>query len=160
MTFFWKTGKNRWLPGCLSQFIVDVPGVVHSLGQPQQVHAGTERHTLEICGLVTENVGLCWVNFPNEIAIFHRDNDQQNHWVQWGTQHFQTHPCGFFLWSPLEACCRCLLHHLRFKDLQSVMCLDSTICPPVILPVIFHVIFHQFHQQKHIHIHIMVHQSQ
>ena len=28
---------------------------------------------------------------PNEIAIFHRDNDQQNHWVQWGTQHFQTH---------------------------------------------------------------------
>ena len=34
----------------------------------------------------------CWVNIPNEIAIFHRDNDQQNHWVQWGTQHFQTHP--------------------------------------------------------------------
>ena len=29
---------------------------------------------------------------PNEIAIFHRDNDQQNHWVQWGTNHFQTHP--------------------------------------------------------------------
>ena len=26
------------------------------------------------------------------IAIFHRDNDQQNHWVQWGTQHFQTNP--------------------------------------------------------------------
>ena len=22
---------------------------------------------------------------PNEIAIFRRDNDQQNHWVQWGT---------------------------------------------------------------------------
>ena len=22
-----------------------------------------------------------------------RDNDQQNQWVQWGTQHFQTHPC-------------------------------------------------------------------
>ena len=31
---------------------------------------------------------------PNEIAIFHRDNDQQNHWVQWGTRHFQTHPDG------------------------------------------------------------------
>ena len=29
---------------------------------------------------------------PNEIAIFHRDNDQQNHWVFWGTQHFQTKP--------------------------------------------------------------------
>ena len=37
-------------------------------------------------------VWRCWVNIPNEIAIFHRDNDQQNHWVQWGTQHFQTHP--------------------------------------------------------------------
>ena len=29
---------------------------------------------------------------PNEIAIFHRDNDQQNHWVFRGTQHFQTNP--------------------------------------------------------------------
>ena len=27
---------------------------------------------------------------PNEIAIKSRDNDQQNHWVFWGTQHFQT----------------------------------------------------------------------
>ena len=25
------------------------------------------------------------VQTPNEIAIFSRDNDQQNHWVQWGT---------------------------------------------------------------------------
>ena len=37
-------------------------------------------------------VWKCWVNLPNEIAIFHRDNDQQKHWVQWGTRHFQTHP--------------------------------------------------------------------
>ena len=37
-------------------------------------------------------VWKCWVNIPNEIAIFHRDNDQLNHWVQWGTNHFQTHP--------------------------------------------------------------------
>ena len=29
---------------------------------------------------------------PNEIAIFHRDNDQQNHWVQWGLAYFQTNP--------------------------------------------------------------------
>ena len=36
----------------------------------------------------SENVGY----IPNEIAIVHRDNDQQNHWLQWGTQHFQTHP--------------------------------------------------------------------
>ena len=26
-------------------------------------------------------VWKCWVNIPNEIAIFHRDNDQQHHWV-------------------------------------------------------------------------------
>ena len=37
---------------------------------------------------LSENVGY----IPNEIAIFHRDHDQQNHWVQWGTQHFQTYP--------------------------------------------------------------------
>ena len=30
-------------------------------------------------------VWKCWVNLPNEIAIFHRDNDQQNHGVQWGS---------------------------------------------------------------------------
>ena len=29
---------------------------------------------------------------PNEIAIFWGDNDQQNHWVQWGLAYFQTHP--------------------------------------------------------------------
>ena len=40
-------------------------------------------------------VWKCWVNIPNEIAIFHRDNDQQNHWVQWGTQHFQTNPYSY-----------------------------------------------------------------
>ena len=27
----------------------------------------------------------CWVNIPNEIAIFYWDNDHENHWVQWGT---------------------------------------------------------------------------
>ena len=26
-------------------------------------------------------VWKCRVNIPNEIAIFHRDKDQQNHWV-------------------------------------------------------------------------------
>ena len=38
---------------------------------------------------LSENVGC----IPNEIAIFHRDNDQQNHWVQWGLAYFQTKPC-------------------------------------------------------------------
>ena len=35
---------------------------------------------------------------PNEIAIFHRDNDHENHWVQWGLAYFQTNPC-VFLWA-------------------------------------------------------------
>ena len=30
--------------------------------------------------LLNRFVWKCWV-IPNEIAIFHRDNDQQNHWV-------------------------------------------------------------------------------
>ena len=40
-----------------------------------------ENSILIIVGFVWK----CWVNIPNEITIFHRDNDQQNHWVQWGT---------------------------------------------------------------------------
>ena len=39
------------------------------------------------------------VQTPNEIAIFHRDNDQQNHWVQWGTRHFQTNPSARNWWA-------------------------------------------------------------
>ena len=49
--------------------------------------------------------------------------------------------CGFFLWSPLEACCRCFLHHL-----QSTTCLGSTTCPTVMFHVIF--IFHQVPSTK------------
>ena len=38
---------------------------------------------------LSENVGFI---FPMIASHFSwRDNDQQNHWVQWGTQHFQTH---------------------------------------------------------------------
>ena len=37
-------------------------------------------------------VWTCWVNLPNDIAIFHRDNDQQNQTGFRGTNHFQTHP--------------------------------------------------------------------
>ena len=36
---------------------------------------------------LSENVGY----IPNEIAIFHRDNDQQNHWVQWGFPYIFRH---------------------------------------------------------------------
>ena len=48
-------------------------------------------------------VWTCWVNIPNEIAIFHRDNDQQNHWVDWGTNHFQTYPYGTSMELPSTA---------------------------------------------------------
>ena len=43
---------------------------------------------------VSEHMGLSEnrVNLPNEIAIFHRDNDQQNHWVFRGVPYFQTNP--------------------------------------------------------------------
>ena len=44
---------------------------------------------------LSENVGY----IPNEIAIVHRDNDQQNYWVKRGTQHFQTHPYSI-IWFP------------------------------------------------------------
>ena len=40
------------------------------------------------------------VQTPNEIAIGCRDNDQQNHWVQWGTRHFQTNPYLFMKPTP------------------------------------------------------------
>ena len=42
-------------------------------------------------GLVTENVG--WINSQWYYShLYNRDNDQQNHWVQWGLAYFQTHP--------------------------------------------------------------------
>ena len=36
---------------------------------------------------LSENVGY----IPNEIAIFHRDNDQQNHWFFWGLANIFRH---------------------------------------------------------------------
>ena len=48
-------------------------------------------HTKMGCEMgLSENVGLR----PPMIAshFSKRDNDQQNHWVQWGTQDFQTNP--------------------------------------------------------------------
>ena len=35
------------------------------------------------------------VYIPNEIAIFRMDNDHENHWVFWGTNHFQTNRYGY-----------------------------------------------------------------
>ena len=72
-------------------------------------------------GFGPENVGY----IPNEIAIFHRDNDQQNHWVEGYTIFRQTQmamlrhdTCGnnnmtrvFF-----KECLRCFKH--LFKDVS------------------------------------------
>ena len=45
----------------------------------------------QICCALLGFVWKCWVNLPNEIAIFHRDNDQQNHWVLGYTIFRHTH---------------------------------------------------------------------
>ena len=55
------------------------------------------------CCLRSLRYGLvwkCWVYIPNEIAIFHRDNDQQDHWVQWGTLFSDT-PI-WILWNQIQ----------------------------------------------------------
>ena len=54
------------------------------------------------------------VQTPNEIAIKKRDNDHENHWIQWGTQHFQTNPyipiySHIFPYIPISSISRC--HH-------------------------------------------------
>ena len=71
-------------------------------------------------------VWKCGVNIPNEIAIFHRDNDQQNHWVFWGTRHFQTKPfVGWWYVTPGV----CWSHHLHSASStwnwrKSIACFD------------------------------------
>ena len=67
---------SAWNPG------VDVSSILGS----------AENFTRFEASFVCKHIGACrydtngfvwkrWVNIPNEIAIFHRDNDQQNHWV-------------------------------------------------------------------------------
>ena len=51
---------------------------------------------------------------PNEIAIFHRDHDQQNHWVQWGTNHFQTNP----IHGHLGAFMKCAVALMMFESVE------------------------------------------
>ena len=61
--------------------------------------------------LVKQSVGFvwkCWVNIPNEIAIFHRDNDQQNHWFFSGYTTFSDKPSLFQKYRRawcLDRCC-------------------------------------------------------
>ena len=69
------------------------PGTSQSLEHPKQ-SLGSALSDVQDLGI---GYSLYWVClkmlgiFPM-IAIFHRDNDQQNHWVQWGLAYFQTHP--------------------------------------------------------------------
>ena len=52
-------------------------------------------------------VWKCWVNIPNEITIFHRDNDQQNHWVQGFSLFSDTPNC----WNTCISLCP-IWHHM------------------------------------------------
>ena len=67
---------------------------------------------------------------PNKIAIFRRDNDQQNHWVQWGTQHFQTNPFrnggrGWF-WILASSPNLALIHRCSQSWLHQPICVIDT----------------------------------
>ena len=64
----------------------------------------SSKHSIHISNKPQEDgfVWKCWVNLPNEIAIFHRDNDQQNHWVQWGFSLFSDTPIYIFPYIPIE----------------------------------------------------------
>ena len=69
---------------------------------------GNDKHwlsdTLRQCLGLGHQMGMSenGVQTPNEIAIFHRGNDQQNHWVFRGTQHFQTTPDSGFPNFPMD----------------------------------------------------------
>ena len=88
----------------------------HRWTQKLHLACGRSGHCMDIT--LYGFVWKCWVNIPNEIAIFHRDNDQQNHWVQWGAQHFQTHPynynCIIYL---------CVFVDTDIKTIQHLLCL-------------------------------------
>ena len=91
-----KSSKSEPCAAPLTVFKERPTAFQQSLKRPQDLHPALGGWRCEAkwfhknsgdMGL-SENVGY----IPNEIAIFHRDNDQQNHWVHRGTQHFQTHP--------------------------------------------------------------------
>ena len=79
-------GDITWMVYCMI-WMVRLVGFGWAMG-PSLVFLGL---------LQTWFVWKCWVNIPNEIAIFHRDNDQQNHWVKRGTSLFSDKPTCFSL---------------------------------------------------------------
>ena len=99
---------NPWnqepdFPGLLGPFEAEVPetNLKSRNGSTYPTKKNEKKHTQQIFDYSSKpNVyiyklymGLSEnrVNLPNEIAIFHRDNDQQNHWVQWGTNDIFRH---------------------------------------------------------------------
>ena len=65
-------------------------------------------HMLDSCPKFPKWVCLKIGYIPNDIAIFHRDNDQQNHWVHRGLAYFQTHPYGSYGFLVFYHVYRCL----------------------------------------------------
>ena len=75
-----------------------------SLGAPFDTF-DTSKHSKMLQDVTTFINIPCWVclkigYIPNEIAIFHRDNDQQNQTGFRGLAYFQTHPCWVPCWVP------------------------------------------------------------
>ena len=71
-----------------------------SIGKPLRCiiygyHWGSMTSLLPDISVIIGFVWKCWVNIPNEIAIFHRDNDQQSIGFR-GLAYFQTHPCMIY----------------------------------------------------------------
>ena len=67
------------------------------------------------------------VQTPNEIAIFHRDHDQQNHWVQWGLANiFRSKPISEYPIYPL------VNHHFSWVNQHFSWVFRQT--PPVFVP--------------------------
>ena len=109
--FLWVNHNFSWLNHHSSPCLLVKSMVQKKINMAAGGRGGQGRET-EDCGPcrreMRRNVGRlwkCWVNIPNEIAIFHRDNDQQNHWVQWGFLYFQTNPfvaVCYWTWSFMD----------------------------------------------------------
>ena len=105
-------------------FPLRIRGLKSSAEAPQPQNGGihekkkrvvTGDPSLQLVPIDDSNIRVCLKigYIPNEIAIFRRDNDQQNHWVFRGTNHFQTNP-NMFEWKFL--CVRSCLKICIWKN--------------------------------------------
>ena len=86
---------TKWPPFLLRSTSKPTTSVTHVTSRREGWHGENEtRRSVFFFRVIKNQMGLSEnVGYiPNEIAIFRRDNDQQNHWVFRGTQHFQTKP--------------------------------------------------------------------